>query len=190
MNDSVQQQPVTPVSDDPVSTDQASGDLNTFGEILDEIGSIAPQSVATAINQSADTLNPANPARTSKEKIEFSSAPDSTSFDAGSGVQAVEHEKLPEIPVEVESFLQRVEDHQDQAPEEIVIADGTVETSKANYPSTPVVVLPITQDEEKEGQKKSVKFSFKWLVEWSHKVVKLFAGKAIYKAGSEARKDT
>lgn len=166
---------------------QTKGDLNTFGEILDEIGSIAPQAVAGAINQSTNTLNPSNPTRSAKEKLATSSSIDTAPIDAGGGVMLVEHEKMPEIPVEVESFLHRVEDHQDQAPQEIVIADGTVETSKANYPSTPVVVLPITQDEDKEGQKKSLKFSLRWLVEWSHKVIKLFAGKAIYKMSGEAR---
>lgn len=165
-------------SDDQVKT---NGDLNTFGDVLDEIGMVAPQAVATAINQSTDSLNPANPTRSAKEKLASSASIDSAPIDAGGGVSLVEHEKMPEIPIEVESFLHRVEDHQNQAPQEIVIADGTAETSKANYPSTPVVVLPITQDEDKEGQKKSLKFSFRWLVEWSHKVIKLFAGKAIFK---------
>ncbi len=160
---------------------QSDGDLNTLEEILDEMGSIAPQSVTAAISQSADTLNPANPTRSAKEKPVSSSSLDAAPIDAGGGVTLVEHEKMPEIPVEVESFLHRVEDHQNQEPREIVIADGTAETSKANYPSTPVVVLPITQDEEKEGEKKSLKFSFRWLVEWSHKVIKIFAGKAIFK---------
>lgn len=177
-DDSVISSNSAPVSDDQVKT---NGDLDTFGEILDEIGMVAPQAVATAINESTDTLNPTNPTRSAKEKFASSGSIDSAPIDAGGGVTLVEHEKMPEIPVEVESFLHRVEEHQDQAPQEIVIADGTAETSKANYPSTPVVVLPITQDEDKEGQTKSLKFSFRWLVEWSHKVIKLFAGKAIFK---------
>jgi hypothetical protein len=180
MNDSAQ---------DPASVTQTTTNLNTFGEVLDELGGVASQSIASAINKSTDTLNPANPARSSKEKLESSSTIDSASIDAGGGVQSVENERVPEIPVEVESFLHRVEDHQNQAPKEIVIADGTVETSKANYPSTPVVVLPITKEEEKEGEKKSPKFSFRWLVEFSHKIVKLFAGKVIYKVDSAGRED-
>ncbi len=164
--------------------EENSGDLATFGEVLEEIGSVAPQSFASAIKKSTDTLNPANPVGTFKEKQVPTSSTESASIDIAGGVQTVEVEKLPEIPVEVESFLHRVEENQDQAPDEIVIADGTVETVKASYPSTPVVVLPITEEEEKEGEKKSPIFSLRWLVEWSHKVVKLFAGKAIY------RKDT
>ncbi|MBP7700802.1 hypothetical protein KA111_01935 [Candidatus Woesebacteria bacterium] len=161
--------------------DENSGDLATFGEVLEEIGSVAPQSFTSAIKKSTDTLNPANPVGTFKEKQVPTSSTESASIDIAGGVQAVEVEKLPEIPVEVESFLHRVEENQDQAPDEIVIADGTVETVKASYPSTPVVVLPITEEEEKEGEKKSPIFSLRWLVEWSHKVVKLFAGKAIYR---------
>ncbi|MBU0974663.1 hypothetical protein KKD03_03095 [Patescibacteria group bacterium] len=188
MTDTAQAQPVLQdsagttqianVSDD---QNQVKGDLNSFGEILDEMGVVAPQAVPIAIEQSTETLNPVNPTRIAKEKLISSATLDSAPIDDGGGVALVEHEKMPEIPVEVESFLHRVEDHQDQAPREIVVADGTVETSKANYPSTPVVVLPITQEEEKQGQKKSFKFSFRWLIEWSHKVIKLFAGKAIYK---------
>ena len=180
---SLAQKPSNTVQDNPTQTNSAKTNesLDIFGEVLDELGLVAPQSVVTAIDRETNTLNPANPARSSKEKLESSSTLDSASIDAGSGVQIVEHERVPEIPVEVESFLHRVEDHQDQAPKEIVIADGTLETSKASYPSTPVVVLPITQEEGEEGKKKPLKFSFRWLVEFSHKIVKLFAGKVIYK---------
>lgn len=201
MNDAAQNQPVvqdpslvgaqTPIVPDEAvqpsggtqtsGASQPGGDLNTFGDILQEVGSVAPQSVASAISNATNTLNPDNPARTAKEKLQSTAVLDSAPIEMGGNPQAVEVEKLPEISPEVESFLHRVEDHADQAPKEIVIADGTVESSKTNYPSTPVVVLPITHEEEEEGRKKSPKFSFRWLVEWSDKVIKLFAGKAIYR---------
>ncbi|MCB9813427.1 MAG: hypothetical protein H6772_03410 [Pseudomonadales bacterium] len=163
------------------NTNQTNANLNTLKEVLEELSSLAPQAVGSVIDQATDTLNPDYPSRSLKEKNELGSVPDKSSTDLGGGLQTIEHEKNPEIPVEVESFLQRVDDHQDQAPHEIVIADGTVETVKANYPSTPVVVLPITYEEEKEGEKKSPVFSLRWLVEWSHKIIKVFAGKVIYK---------
>jgi hypothetical protein len=117
--------------------------------------------------------------RASKES-ESTSNQEAEIVDSG-GVQSVEHERTPEIPVEVESFLHRVEDHQESAPQEVVIADGTVETIKASYPSKPVIVLPFTQEEESIGAKKPLTSSFRWLVEFGRKITKMFFGKVIYK---------
>lgn len=94
---------------------------------------------------------------------------------------AVEIEPQKELSPEVESFIEKVEDQQDQLPQEIVIADGNMTLSPVQYPAQPVIVLPITQDIEKMGENKAPKFSVRWLVEWSHKIVKIFAGKVIYK---------
>ena len=159
----------------------ASVKLSTFEEVLDELQSKVPHGVVQAVDQATDTLNPKQATSTAKERIEVGSTIDSNTVDIGGGVQAVEQEKNPEIPVEVESYLQRVEDHHNTAPTEVVIADGTSEVPTNNYPSKPVIVLPITPEEEKEGSKKSPKNSFRWLVEWSHKIVKMFTGTVIYK---------
>lgn len=156
--------------------------LDTFESVLDEIQSSVPHGVVQAVGQATNTLNPQQgAARSAKERIEVGKTIDTSSIDVGSGVQSVEYEKNPEIPVEVESFLQRVEDHHDTAPTEVVIADGTGEVPTNNYPSRPVIVLPITEEEEKEGAKKSPKYSFRWLVEFSHKIIKMFTGKVIYR---------
>lgn len=159
----------------------ASDRLKTLDQVLDEIQSQVPHGIAQAVDQATDTLNPNQPVGTAKERIEKTAGVDQQSVDIGAAVQVVEQEKNPEIPVEVESYLQRVEDHHDTAPTEVVIADGTNESIKTNYPSQPVIVLPITEAEEKEGEKKSPKNSIRWLVEWSHKIIKMFTGKVIYK---------
>ena len=164
------------------STDDTGKKLDTFASVLDEIQNTVPHGVVQAVDQATDTLNPQQAtARSAKERVEIGKTADNASIDLGGGVQTVEQEKIPEIPVEVESYLQRVEDHHETAPTEVVIADGTSEVPTNNYPSKPVIVLPITQEEEKEGIKKSPKFSFRWLVEFSHKVVKMFTGKVIYR---------
>lgn len=140
------------------------------------------QVVMQAVQAIPDPLNPLNPAPASaKETFERPAAPDATSVDVGGAMQHVETEKNPEIPVEVEAYLQRVQDFSAQQPQEVVIADGTTEQANAGYPSQPVVVLPITQEEEQSGQRKSPRNSIRWLVEWSHKIVKMFAGKVIYR---------
>jgi len=163
-------------------TDDTNNKLDTFESVLDEIQNVAPHGLVKAVDQATNTLNPQQGAvRSAKERAEVGGSLDTKSIDLGGGVQTVEQEKNPEIPVEVESFLQRVEDHHDTAPTEIVIADGTGEVPTNQYPSRPVIVLPITEEEEKEGIKKSPKNSFRWLVEFSHKIIKMFTGKVIYK---------
>jgi len=163
-------------------TDDTNNKLDTFESVLDEIQNVAPHGLVKAVDQATNTLNPQQGAvRSAKERAEVGGSLDTKSIDLGGGVQTVEQEKNPEIPVEVESFLQRVEDHHDTAPTEIVIADGTGEVPTNQYPSRPVIVLPITEEEEKEGIKKSPKNSFRWLVEFIHKIIKMFTGKVIYK---------
>ncbi len=140
---------------------------------------VLDQMVPSAVLAATDTLNVA-PAAGSVAKERVAASP-ATAVETATGIQYVEQEPSPEIPVEVETFIQRVEDHTQTSPNEIVIADGTHEQSSAAYPSRPVVVLPITQQTDDVGAKKSPKFSIRWLIEWSHKIIKMFAGKVIYR---------
>lgn len=168
-----QPEPQTPQSTQPPQPVQQDG--------------VSPQAVLTAVQTAPDPLNPANPAPASaKETFERPAAPDTSSIDVGGAIQHVESEKNPEIPVEVEGFLQRVQDFSQQKPQEVVIADGTTEQAGTNYPSRPVIVLPITEEVEKKGKSKSPKYSIRWLVEWSHKIIKMFAGKVVYRPAEES----
>ncbi len=143
-------------------------------------GSVLDQALPGVVTANTDTLNPAAPVGSSAAKERVAGS-DQTAVEAAAGVQYVEQEPNPEIPVEVENFIQRVTDHAQTAPTEVVIADGTQEQPAVAYPSRPVIVLPISQQIEDEGEKMSPKFSIRWLVEWSHKIIKMFAGKVIYR---------
>ncbi|MEA2056995.1 MAG: hypothetical protein U9O78_04830 [Patescibacteria group bacterium] len=102
--------------------------------------------------------------------------------EAAASIQFVEHEKSSEIPPEVEKFIKKVEDKKIKAPEEIVVAaQSALAQDDQQFAAEPVVVLPITPKIEAEGEKKPPKFSIRWLVEWSKKIVKMFAGKVIYR---------
>lgn len=150
-------------------------------QVVGHGGSVIDQVWSQAV-QASDPLNPPQASHASaKEKLASASSLDQDSPDSSTGIQYVEQEKVPEIPVEVESYLQKVEDNADDQPHEIVIADGTTEVAGTAYPSRPVIILPITQAMEDEGEKKSPKFSLRWLVEWSQKIIKIFAGKVIYR---------
>jgi len=98
------------------------------------------------------------------------------------GVQNLEQELTLEISPEVESFVEHHENQADKLPDEIVIVDGAEPKLQTHIPNIPVIVLPIDQKVEKSGQNKSPKFSIRWLVEWSRRIIKKFAGRVIYRA--------
>lgn len=138
-----------------------------------------PQAVA-AVSQAVDIAQQG--AGTSRKEAGESVSLEQFAADAARGVQVVETEPTPEISPEVESYLEKVQENKDLAPPEIVIAD----TSKAlpvnnQFPSQPVIVLPITPEVEKVGAVKSPQLSIRWLVEWSRRLMKAFVGKIIYR---------
>lgn len=145
--------------------------------------SVLAQALPTAVTQvAAANLNPPAPASGAGKEKREATTPDAVTVEAAQGIQFVEQEPNPEIPPEVDGFLKRAEDHAAQAPQEIVIADGTTDTPvQTPRPSQPVVVVPITPEIEKKGEHKSPRLSIRWLVEWSHKIMKKFVGKVIYR---------
>lgn len=145
-----------------------------------DVGALA-QAVPQVIQQSTNTLNPAHPTTSAKEAYEPSVTLERPSVDLVGGLQQVEQERAPEISPEVESFISEVGEHPDQLPQEIVITNQAAPVATTKYLATPVVILPITPEVEKVGAKKSAQFSVRWLVEWSHKIIKIFPGKVIYK---------
>lgn len=152
------------------------------------------QALPKAMQDTADAIDAADPARaavssTNKEAAQPAVSLEQVAQDAARGAQVVEIEPTPEIAPELESYLQKVEQQVDLAPPEVVIADGSkTQPNDHPYPSQPVVVLPITEEEEKEGAKKSPKFSIRWLVEWSRKIMKMFVGRVVYRPAEEGAK--
>lgn len=158
--------------------------LNIAEQVLSDFAQVVPQTITTVV---PDPLNPPNPAPVGQAKKEVykpgpavAEAPAPTP-EYPAGVQAVEQEKTPEIAPEVESFMKHVEQQPDQLPQEIVIADNQEVSSVAHHPKQPVVVLPITAQDQIDGKNKDYKFSIRWLVEWSVKIMKKFSGKVIYR---------
>jgi hypothetical protein len=173
----------------PANTTQ--GQLDVLDQVLTKIEQNSIESIAQVVPQVAldatDTLNPAQPTTATLKESTTSVSPDISPIESGAGLQQVEYEQSGELPVEVESYLQKVEESQDRALSEVVIADGTTTPSTAHPPvKKPVIVLPITAAEEKAGQKKPLHLSVRWLVEWSKKIMKMFAGEVIYKEVEQA----
>lgn len=146
-------------------------------QAMDAFAQVIPQ----ATLDSTDTLNPQQAATALKE-TESAKTPDVSPVESAAGVQAVEYEPKPELPPEVEGYLQQVEEHPDKLPDEIVVADGTTQFSTTQQPAKkPVIVLPITPEMEKAGASKPVHWSIRWLVEFSRKIMKMFVGEVVYR---------
>jgi hypothetical protein len=174
------------------SEGEAPTDLALLEQVISEAEQLVPQAVPTAMLKVVADAEAAQAAQAGvrsggKETISAAvatpdTAPAQAAVESGQSVQYVEYEPNPELPPEVEGYLNQVEQHADQAPKEIVIADMTQSLPTTHHlPSQPVVVIPITPDVEVLGAKQSPKFSIRWLVEWSHKIMKMFVGKVIYR---------
>ena len=149
------------------------------GAVLSPDGS---EAVAPATLDALAQLETPTPVPTAGGKERAAAvSPDTQVVDAGVGAQAVEYEPTPELPPEVEGYMQRVEDHAELLSEPIVVDGHQTNHVNQHHPTQPVVVLPITEEEEKLARFKSPKYSIRWLVEWSHKIVKEFVGKVIYR---------
>lgn len=165
--------------------DEFSSDFLTKLLPEDEFSSPLPAAVPTAVNQMADaSLNPPQAvSSTVKEVAPSVLTIETPQVDVSPGLQYVETEPNL-VPPEVESFLTHVENHHEQLPQEIVIADQSDTGAIVQPMAQPVVVLPITSEIEKNGARKDSTFSVRWLIEWSRKVMKMFAGKIVYRTSS------
>src|SRR5579859_471727 len=149
----------------------------------------SPTPLASAIplavqNAASDlSLNPPKPsggARQSAKELPFTV--ERPTVEVAAGIQQVETEPNLEIPPEIEAYLQEVENHENQLPHEIVIAEEAVTTAdQQQHIPQPAIVLPITAAEEKMGEKQNPNFSLRWLVEFSHKIMRMFHGKTVYR---------
>lgn len=186
------QQLIRPVNQQDLQVDDQTPDfdltederLALFDQVLTEAeqaSSVFDQVMPAAIIAN-DPLNPQgiNPSGARKPETVASN---SAVPEAGL-IGQVELEPASELPVEVEGFLERVEDHADKLPQELVVADGNVQALPQSHPTQTVIVLPITAEDEQHPVK-DVKLSFTWLLEWSHKIIKKFVGKVVYRHESQ-----
>lgn len=137
---------------------------------------------ATPPTQPTDTLNPVNATSSLRKEVSQPAVTlERPAVEEVGGLQQVEQEKTVEMSPEVESFIAEVGAHPEQLPQEIVISDQAQPVPTTKYLAKPVIILPITPELEKQGEKKPAQFSIRWLVEWSRKMMKVFAGQVIYR---------
>ncbi len=156
--------------------------LELFSDVLDEIAAetTQPSVLSQALPIAVQTyLEPQIQASSSKEQLVVLLQ----TQELPGGMQYAEVEHTPEIPPEVESYIERVTDQSDQKQEVVVRAEEPPAPTSIHAPiqERVVKVLPLTKVQEEIGMKKNATFSVRWLVEFSHKIAKMFFGNVIYK---------
>lgn len=183
------QQTQIPQSEQLAALDQVINQVEAERETTstDPLEAVA-QAVPQVVSSVQDPLNPPNPSPVGSIKKEAMVVGSGVAVEVPAqnveqvgGVQTVEQERTPEISPEVESFLEHAKEQSDHLPQEIVVADNQEVSAVTHHPKKPVIVLPITPEEQKKGGKKSPKLSIRWLVEWSVKMMKKFSGEVIYR---------
>lgn len=179
--------PDTSIPTPPRAAATSSDQLDVLDKVLTEVeassqpGAPSPlaQAVPQVIDEMTDTLNIKD--STGSGSVERRQTRMDLAPELAGHAQAVDQEPNPEISPEVEGYLEAVENHSSELPDEIVIADGSLPSAVQNRTAKKVVVLPITEEEEKKGKHKSPAWSIKWLITWSQKIIKMFRGEVIYK---------
>jgi len=151
--------------------------LSTLDQVLQEVEAHqAAQVLPQVLAQTDPALQqPISAGAFTKEGVAASS------FEVGAAQAVAEYEKSPEIPVEVASYMEKVVADENQVPQEIAIAGSDMTMMPVRVATTPVIVLPISPEEEALGSKKNPHASIRWLVEWSKKIMLVFSGKVIYR---------
>ncbi len=111
---------------------------------------------------------------------------DTATQEVGGGLISVEQEPTPEIAPELESYLQKVEDHAQTPAQSVEALAPAVLAPPLPTQKTTVRVLPITKKQATDGRKKNPSYGIRWLVEWSDKIIQVFKGKAIYRKPAPA----
>lgn len=149
------------------------------------VSNVSDAVVATSVMQSAqayDPLNPSHPVGKSGTGAKETLAKGLDALVAEvPGAQAVEVERTAEVPPEVESWVEKVEHHEIQAPHEVVVADQTAQQLTGNYASEPVIILPATQQAIQQGFTQKITESMRWLAEWCTRIIKKFHGMVVYR---------
>lgn len=173
---------------------QPTPPVDTISDEARLFASVPPQALPQATEQlwqqSQQAQQAVSPGQTGKERAAKPWSIDAAVQESGGLLTAVEQEHQPEISPEVESYLQRVETNQESPAAELAKLIPQVAAASGPAPTEVVRVLPVTKTMAAAGHKKSPKFSIRWLVEWSDKVIKMFQGKAVYRPAESASSQT
>lgn len=92
-----------------------------------------------------------------------------------SGNQPAEYEAAQaELEPAIEKLQAEIEQNKMKAPDQIAVRQDTADQAVPKTVAQPVVILPLTEQKMKDGEKKSPTFSVRWLVAWAKRQMKKF----------------
>lgn len=151
--------------------------LDNRDQDVDVISQAWPQ----VVDQATDTLNV--PGLGSAQRKEAATVSQVQVVETAQAAQQVEIEPVreQELQPEISAFVQKVEEHSQGVQHIAVDQAGQVQLQPdPGQVARPVIILPISDEEDRIGSKASPLKSIRWLVEWSHKVMKMFSGQVVY----------
>ena len=107
-------------------------------------------------------------------------------------VKPSESAELAEIGqelAEIKEVDQEQEEQELAKKQQATIDQLANQVQNPSAPIKPVVVLPITEQQQKLAKNKNIHFSLRWLAEWADKIKKIFAGAVLYKEEVENSAD-
>lgn len=178
--------PVVPQDDVTVQQTDTSTPVQSVPIIEEERPSVSSQIFTQALLNNDDSTTPPTYTPGGKE-LEASRTVEQESWELPGGMSSTEVEPTPEIPPEVEKYVQAIKDDVSKFPQEVVVAQDGVPTFQPNYVAKPVIVLPLTKQQVEQGLKASPNHSVRWLSEWAKKIWDMFKGEVVYKDDNALR---
>ncbi|KUK82860.1 MAG: hypothetical protein XD98_0485 [Microgenomates bacterium 39_6] len=93
----------------------------------------------------------------------------------------IEIGRSPELSSELEGYLEKIEKEDHFLPNQVLDDQTGQPLVTSPEAEKPTIILPLTFSEYNSGLKKSVKSSWRWLAEWSKRLVKIFGAQVGFK---------
>ncbi len=150
------------------ATTSPQDDLKELDSLLDDI--LEPEPVAPV-----GSSNKELPVMTSSREYSFQPA------ESTPQPENKDRETIQELETAIDNFVQKNSELKQNQVENVTVGPGQEPAAAQNYQQQPVVVLPLTEEKMKEGQKQPPTSSLRWLVTFTQKLMKLFTGRFRYK---------
>jgi hypothetical protein len=123
------------------------------------------------------------------EVVEKDSVIEQKSAEKSKSAESAEIAELGQELAEIKELGKETEDQESIKEQQTAIDNLASQVQNPPSAIEPVVVLPITETQQKLAKKKNTHFSLRWLAEWADKIRKIFAGAVLYKEEVENSAD-
>jgi hypothetical protein len=123
------------------------------------------------------------------EAADQDSAIEQKSAEKAKNNESAEIAEIGQELTEIKEFDKEKADQESIKKQQATINNLATQAQAPSSTVKPVVVLPITETQQKLAKKKNTHFSLRWLAEWADKIRKIFAGAVLYKEEVENSTD-